>query len=131
MFHFTNTRPPPKLLLMLFIHVIDDKLCKLGHPHHQEAWGHHRRHLMPTVMGMVTDAPRDCKTTLNIDIYPSALVFVENIGHNYEFDGDGVVSGRVWGWGWVVQIQREQYIFTYSQCLDYLFNQIIFLVQYF
>ena len=37
-----------------------------------------------------TDAPYDCKTTLNIDIYPSTLVFVENIGHNYDFEG---------GWG--------------------------------
>ena len=27
------------------------------------------------------------------------LVFVENIGHEYDFWGDGVVSGRVWGGG--------------------------------
>ena len=28
------------------------------------------------------------------------LVFVENIGHKYDFQGwGGVVSGRVWGWG--------------------------------
>ena len=87
---------------------------------------------MPPMMGAVTDAPLDCKTTLNIDIYPSTLVFVENIGHNYDFEGwGGVVSGRVWGWGWVVQIQRKQYIFTYSQCLDYLSNQIILLAPYF
>ena len=50
---------------------------------------------MPLVMGAVTDDPHDCKTTLNIDIYPSTLVFVENIGHNYDFEGGGVVSGRV------------------------------------
>ena len=63
---------------------------------------------------------------------PSTLVFVKNIGHNYDFEGwGGVVSGRVWGWGWMVQIQRKQYIFTYSKCLDYLSNQIILLVPYF
>ena len=28
------------------------------------------------------------------------LVFVENIGHKYDFKGGGLVSGRVWGWGW-------------------------------
>ena len=29
------------------------------------------------------------------------LVFVENIGQKYDFQGvGGVVSGRVWGWGW-------------------------------
>ena len=33
------------------------------------------------------------------------LVFVENIGLKYEFQGGGVVSDWVWGWG-VVQIQR-------------------------
>ena len=38
--------------------------------------------------------------TSNIDIYLSALVFIENIGHNYDFGGDGVVSVSVWGWGW-------------------------------
>ena len=27
------------------------------------------------------------------------LVFVENIGHKYDFQGGGVVSGRVWGGG--------------------------------
>ena len=27
------------------------------------------------------------------------LVFVDNIGHKYDFQGDGVVSGRVWEWG--------------------------------
>ena len=27
------------------------------------------------------------------------LVFVENIGHKYDFHGDGVVSGKVWGLG--------------------------------
>ena len=27
------------------------------------------------------------------------LVF-ENIGHKYDFQGGGVVSGRVWGRGW-------------------------------
>ena len=35
----------------------------------------------------MTDAPHDCKTTLNIDIYPSTLGFVENIGLNYDFEG--------------------------------------------
>ena len=35
------------------------------------------------------DGPHDCKTTLNINIYPSTLVFVENIGHNYDFEGGG------------------------------------------
>ena len=28
------------------------------------------------------------------------LVFVENIGHKYDFQGGGVVSGRVGGGGW-------------------------------
>ena len=37
--------------------------------------------------------------TSNIDIYPTTLVFVENIGHKYDFLGGGVVSGRVWGGG--------------------------------
>ena len=27
------------------------------------------------------------------------LIFVENIGHKYDFQGGGVVSGRVWKWG--------------------------------
>ena len=36
------------------------------------------------------------------------LVFVENIGHKYDFQGGGVVSGRVWGWG-VVKIQRKSF----------------------
>ena len=27
------------------------------------------------------------------------LVFVENTGQKYDFQGGGVVSGRVWGWG--------------------------------
>ena len=67
--------------------------------------------------------------TSNIDIYLSTLVFVENIGHKYQFQGGGVVSGRVWGGG-LVQIQRKkvlseyQYIFTHSQHLDYLSHQI-------
>ena len=26
------------------------------------------------------------------------LVFVENIGHKYDFQGGGVVPGRGWGW---------------------------------
>ena len=26
------------------------------------------------------------------------LVFVENIGYKYDFQGGGVVSGRGWGW---------------------------------
>ena len=26
------------------------------------------------------------------------LVFLENIGHKYDFQWGGVVSGRVWGW---------------------------------
>ena len=30
----------------------------------------------------------------------STLVFVENIGHKYDFQGGGVVSDRVWGGGW-------------------------------
>ena len=31
--------------------------------------------------------PHDHKTTVNIDIYPSALVFFLNIGHKYDFEG--------------------------------------------
>ena len=50
-------------------------------------------------MRAVTNDPHDCKTTLNIDIYPSTLVFVENIGHNYDFEGGGVASGRILGLG--------------------------------
>ena len=38
----------------------------------------------------------------------STLVFVENIGHQYDFKGGGVVSDRVWGGGWVAQIQRNK-----------------------
>ena len=34
------------------------------------------------------------------------LVFVEDIGHKYDFQGGGMISGWVWGWG-VVQIQRK------------------------
>ena len=30
-----------------------------------------------------------CKPHSNIDIYPSTLVFVENIGHKYDFQGVG------------------------------------------
>ena len=41
------------------------------------------------------------------------LVFVENIGHTYDFQGVGVVSCRVWGWGWVVQIQRKKVLTDY------------------
>ena len=37
------------------------------------------------------------------------LVFVENIGNKNDFQGGGVVSGRVWGWGCVVQIQRKKF----------------------
>ena len=40
------------------------------------------------------------------------LVSVENIGHKYNFQGGGVVSGRVWGW-WVVQIQRKKVLTDY------------------
>ena len=75
--------------------------------------------------------PHDCKTTLNIDIYPLTLVLLKILAITMILRGSGVVSGRVWGWGWVVQIQRKQYIFTYSQCLDYLSNQMILLVPYF
>ena len=35
-------------------------------------------------------------------------VFIENIGHKYDFQEGGVVSGRVWGWG-MVQIQRKKF----------------------
>ena len=74
-------------------------------------WGHHRGcwilSVMPPVTGAVTDAPYDHKTTLNIDIYPSTLGFFENIGHKYDFDGGGVVPGRVWGGGMVhIQIKK-------------------------
>ena len=42
------------------------------------------------------------------------LVFVENIGHKYDFQGGGLVSGRVWGWGLgVVQIQRKMVLTDY------------------
>ena len=34
------------------------------------------------------------------------LGFVENIGHKYDFQGGGVVSGRGWG---VFQIQRKKF----------------------
>ena len=33
--------------------------------------------VMLPMMGAVTDTPHDCKTTLNIDIYPSTLVFLK------------------------------------------------------
>ena len=73
--------------------------------------------------------PRDHKTTLNIDIYPSTLVFFENIGHKYDFEGGGVVPGRVWGW-WGGPYPKKKHfnrilIHIYlSQCLDYLSNQM-------
>ena len=68
---------------------------------------------MPLVMGAVTDDPHDCKTTLNIDIYPSTLVFVENIGHNYDFEGGGVVSGRVLGGSrWSRPKEKKTYLLT-------------------
>ena len=61
----------------------------------------------------MTDAPYDCKTTLNIDIYPSTLVFVENIGHDYDVEGVGVVSGRVWGGsGWSRSKENNAYLLT-------------------
>ena len=40
------------------------------------------------------------------------LVFVENVGQKYDFQGGGVVSGRVWGLG-VVQIQRKKVLTDY------------------
>ena len=49
------------------------------------------------------------KTTLNIDIYPSTLVFVENIGPKYDFEGGW---GGLWYGMWgvvVVQIQRKKF----------------------
>ena len=49
--------------------------------------------------GGVGGATYHCKPTSNIDIYPSTLVFVENIEHKYDFKGGGVVSSRVWGCG--------------------------------
>ena len=63
----------------------------------------------------------DCKYS-NIDIYPSTLFFVENIGHKYDFEGGGVVGDRS-GVG-VVQIQRNKcfpqnkWIQTYSKFLE-------------
>ena len=47
------------------------------------------------------------------------LVFVENIGHKYDFWGGGVVSGWVWGWGgWSRSKEKkfQQIINTYFQC---------------
>ena len=41
------------------------------------------------------------------------LVFVENIGHKYDFQGGGVVSGRVWEWWGVVEIQRKKVLTDY------------------
>ena len=40
------------------------------------------------------------------------LDFVENIGHKYDFQGGGVVSGRGGGGG-VVQIQRKKVLTDY------------------
>ena len=40
------------------------------------------------------------------------LVFVENIGQKYDFQGGGVVSDRVWGAG-VFQIQRKKVLIDY------------------
>ena len=71
-------------------------------------WGVSDAPVMPPIMGAVTDGPHDCKTTSNIDIYPSTLIFVENIGHNYDFEEGGVVSGRIWAWAGVAQIQRNK-----------------------
>ena len=62
-------------------------------------------HCDAPIMG-VSDMPCDrgttyhCKLASNIDIYPSTVVLVENIGHKYGFQGGGVVSGKVWGRGW-------------------------------
>ena len=40
------------------------------------------------------------------------LVFVANIGHKYDFQGGGVVSGRGWGGG-LVQIKRKKVLTDY------------------
>ena len=56
-----------------------------------------------------------CKTSLNINIYPSTLFF-ENIGHKYGFEGAWVGWG---GWRGVVQLKENKlfppnkFIFTY------------------
>ena len=69
--------------------------------------------LMLPVMGAVMDVPHDCKTILNIDTYPSTLVFVENIGHNYILRGVGwslVWSGG--GGGWFRSKENNTYLLT-------------------
>ena len=55
--------------------------------HHWEAsWEESDAPCDTLMMGAVTDTPYDCKTTLNIDIYPSTLFFFENIDHKYDFE---------------------------------------------
>ena len=66
------------------------------------------------MMGAATDTSHDCKTTLNIDIYPSTLVFFfENIGHKYDFEGESgwYLAGS--GDGGMVQIQRKKVLTEY------------------
>ena len=57
---------------------------------------------------VVTDAPCDRKTTLNIDIYPYTLAFflLKILATSMILKGAGVVPGRVLGWQGVVHIQR-------------------------
>ena len=58
------------------------------------------------------DTPHDCKTTLNIDIYPYTLVFVENIGHNYDFEGGWSLVGSGNGGGWSRSKENNTYLLT-------------------
>ena len=78
--------------------------------------------MIPPIMGalatsvmspMMGGATYHCKPTSNIDIYPSTLVFVENIGHKYDFQwGRGSLVGSGVG-GTVVQIQRKRILTEY------------------
>ena len=75
-------------------------------------WGASQGAVMDVpLMGGSDRCPRDCKTTPNIDIYPSTLVFLKILAISMILRG-GVVPGRVWGWG-VVHIQREKVLTEY------------------
>ena len=95
--------------------------CKLGNG--ETHGGHHRGHWTPPMMSdalvMMGGITYHCKTSLNIDIYPSTLFFFENIGHKYDFEGGwGGPNSNGWLEG-VVQLKENKlfppnkFIFTY------------------
>ena len=104
-------------------------------------WGHHKEHwmppMMPYMMGVLMDVPCDggsdghpCdhKTTLNIDIYPSTLVFVENIGPKYDFYGGqgGFWYGKLRGGGWSRSKEKK----VFNRILIHIYLQSMFILSF-